>query len=145
MDNTQFKQTKFDSMVTNRQMQLMKAVIPYINNPIGNYIGAYIKLQEFQNSFKFNLPTTFSTMNTDKPVSDNFMKNILNDVRDFLSPDERDSIDNLMMIMELFKSMGDMNGDFMQEFMSSMNISDDFMNDFMDGLHNNFDGGIDNE
>ena len=30
MDKNQMKQTKFDSMVTNPTMQLVKAVIPYI-------------------------------------------------------------------------------------------------------------------
>lgn len=46
MDNQQFKQTKFDSMVTNKTMQLIKAVIPYIDNNMGTMIGMLIKLKE---------------------------------------------------------------------------------------------------
>ena len=54
MDNQQFKQTKFDSMVTNKTMQLIKAVIPYIDNNMGTMIGMLIKLKELQNAAQIN-------------------------------------------------------------------------------------------
>ena len=38
MEKQQLKQTKYDSLVTNRTMQLVKAVIPYINNDAGTLI-----------------------------------------------------------------------------------------------------------
>ena len=39
MCKNRYKQTKFDCMVTNETMQLMKAVIPYIDGPISNLLG----------------------------------------------------------------------------------------------------------
>ena len=49
MGNNQMKQTKFDCAVSSKTMQLIKAVIPYINNPASQYIGTLIKFLEFQN------------------------------------------------------------------------------------------------
>ena len=43
MCKNRYKQTKFDCMVTNETMQLMKAVIPYIDGPISNLLGIMIK------------------------------------------------------------------------------------------------------
>ena len=57
MEMEQFKQTKFDSMITNRTMQLVKAIIPYINNNFGTFIGIYIKFIELQNAAKISYIT----------------------------------------------------------------------------------------
>ena len=46
MENNRFMQTKFDSMVTNQTMQLVKAIIPYIDNNLATVLGVYIKFIE---------------------------------------------------------------------------------------------------
>lgn len=126
MENQQFKQTKFDSMVTNRQMQLVKAVIPYIDNRLGNYIGMFVKLQELQNSLQINSSVAVSVMNADKPGGNGQMENLFDDIKEFLSDDERETIDTIMTMMEMMKTMGDMDmdGDAMQGFMNTMNMGD---------------------
>ena len=48
MCKNRYKQTKFDCMVTNETMQLMKAVIPYIDGPISNLLGIMIKFKELE-------------------------------------------------------------------------------------------------
>lgn len=47
-------QTKFDSMVTNQTMQLVKAIIPYIDNNLATVLGVYIKFIELENTFRVN-------------------------------------------------------------------------------------------
>lgn len=135
MENQQFKQTKFDSMVTNRQMQLVKAVIPYIDNQLGNFIGMFVKLQEMQNALKINSNVTVSAMNADKPGGKSQMENLFDDIKEFLGDEERDTIDSIMTMMEMMKTMGDMDmgGDAMQGFMNSMNMGD--MGDMSDMMN----------
>ena len=66
MEKQQLKQTKNDSLVTNRTMQLVKAVIPYINNDAGTLIGMLIKFQELQNAARINNNVAIAAMNADK-------------------------------------------------------------------------------
>lgn len=117
MENEQFKQTKFDSMVTNRNMQLAKAVIPYIDNRIGNYLGMYIKLKELQNAAQINANVTIAAMNTDKHNGHSGMENLLEDIKDFLSDDERETIDTIMTMMEMMNMDDDAKQNFMGSYM----------------------------
>ena len=54
MDNANMKQTLYDSMLTNRNLQILKAVLPYIDYDTGKSLGIYIKFQELKNSFSIN-------------------------------------------------------------------------------------------
>ena len=118
MDNNQMKQTKFDSMVTNQTMQLIKAVIPYINNPIGKYIGTFIKFRELQNAINMNSNLSLTAMNTDKHQG---MGDMLEDIMDFLGDDTRETFESLKGMMEMMEMMNgmDMNEDMMNAFMGS--------------------------
>lgn len=137
MENERLKQTKFDSMVTNRQMQLVKAVIPYIDNRLGIFIGMFVKLQELQNALKINSNMAVSAMNADKQVDKGQMENLLDDIKEFLSNEDRETIDNISSMMEMMKTMNDMDmgGDAMQGFMDSMNMEDDVINVFMNSMN----------
>lgn len=114
MGNEQLKQTKFDSLVTNRTMQLVKAVIPYIDNNIGTMIGVFIKFQELQNAARMNNNVSIAAMNSDKHRG---MESMLEDIKEFMSDEDRENIDNMMGMMEMFQMMN-MDEDAMNEFMS---------------------------
>ncbi len=126
MGNEQLKQTKFDSIVTNRTMQLVKAVIPYIDNHIGTIIGMFIKFQELQNAARINNNVSIAALNSDKHKG---MESMLEDIRDFLSDEDRENIDNMMEMMEMFKMMN-MDENAMNEFMGS------FMGGDFSGMNN---------
>lgn len=132
MENNQMKQTKFDSMVTNQTMQLVKAVIPYINSKFSTYIGMYIKFLELQNAMHLqsSVYTMASTENHD-------MESLLDDLNDFLSDDIRGNIDMIKMMMEMMNSSDSTGNDFMNSFMNMGGFSDmdssQFMNSFMNG------------
>lgn len=119
MEIQQLKQTKFDSMVTNRTMQLVKAVIPYINNQMGNFIGAYIKLIELQNATRINTNVAIAAMNADKHMG---MENMLDDIKDFLGDEERETIDTIMSMMEMMNMDDDAKQDFMGSYMDMFGL-----------------------
>ena len=119
MEIQQLKQTKFDSMVTNRTMQLVKAVIPYINNQMGNFIGAYIKLIELQNATRINTNVAIAAMNADKHMG---MENMLDDIKDFLGDEERETIDTMMSMMEMMNMDDDAKQDFMGSYMDMFGL-----------------------
>ena len=92
MEKQQLKQTKYDSLVTNRTMQLVKAVIPYINNDAGTLIGMLIKFQELQNAARINNNVAIAAMNADKHKG---MESMLDDIKDFLDDDNREMLENI--------------------------------------------------
>jgi hypothetical protein len=117
MENEQFKQTKFDSMVSNKNMQLLKAVIPYIDNPMGNYLGMYIKLKELQNAAHINFNFSVNALNTDKHSTQSKMENMLSDIKEFLSDEEKETIDTVMSVMEMMSMDDDTKNAFMGNYM----------------------------
>lgn len=117
MENNEFKATKFDSIVTNRQMQLAKAVIPYIDNRLGIFIGMYIKFKELQNASHMNPSVTVSAMNTDKHNDGNNMQDLLNDLKDFMDDEQRETIDTILSMMEMMNMDDDMKQNFMGSYM----------------------------
>lgn len=133
MDNQQFKQTKFDSMVTNKTMQLIKAVIPYIDNNLGSMIGILIKLKELQNAATINTNVTIAAMNADKHGD---ISCILEDIRDILDDEEQENINNIMDMMEMFKMMN-MDENSMNEFMNAAFMNSGFNSADFDFSPNN--------
>lgn len=116
MEKQQLKQTKYDSLVTNRTMQLVKAVIPYINNDAGTLIGMLIKFQELQNAARINNNVAIAAMNADKHKG---MENMLDDIKDFLDDDNREMLENIMSMMEMMSMDENAMNDFMGSFMGS--------------------------
>lgn len=124
MGNEQLKQTKFDSLVTNRTMQLVKAVIPYIDNNLGTLIGVLIKFQELQNAARINNNISIAAMNADKHKG---MESMLEDMKEFLPDEDREMLETMMTMMEMMS----MDEDAMNDFMGS------FMGGDFNGMNNN--------
>lgn len=143
MDNQQLKQTKFDSMVTNKTMQLIKAVIPYIDNNMGTMIGMLIKLKELQNAAQINNNVSIAAMNADKHGD---ISCILEDIKDVLGDEEQENISNMMDMMEMLKMMS-MDENSMNDFMNSAFMNSDFGNANFDfsSNENNYNEEADNE
>lgn len=114
MENKQPRQTKFDSMVTNKTMQLVKAVIPYLDNSIGTAIGVMVKLRDLQNVSRINNRLYVTALNSDKQSD---MENMLNDIKEFLSDEERENIDMILSMMEMMNMDDSTKGAFMENYM----------------------------
>ena len=87
MENNRFMQTKFDSMVTNQTMQLVKAIIPYIDNNLATVLGVYIKFIELENTFRVNQNVSIESM--------------LEDIKEFLNDGDKETLETLMTVMEM--------------------------------------------
>ena len=93
MCKNRYKQTKFDCMVTNETMQLMKAVIPYIDGPISNLLGIMIKFKELENASFIHSKST---------------ENMLSDIMEFMDEDTKESMENIKSMMEMMDMFKDM-------------------------------------
>lgn len=97
MENNRFMQTKFDSMVTNQTMQLVKAIIPYIDNNLATVLGVYIKFIELENTFRVNQNVSIATMNANHKG----LESMLEDIKEFLNDVDKETLETLMTVMEM--------------------------------------------
>ena len=105
MCKNRYKQTKFDCMVTNETMQLMKAVIPYIDGPISNLLEIMRKFKELENASFINSNIAITTMNENHSKS---TENMLSDIMEFMDEDTKESIENIKSMMEMMDMFKDM-------------------------------------
>ena len=111
MDNANMKQTLFDSMLTNRNLQILKAVLPYIDYDTGKSLGIYVKFQELKNSFSINPGSymikdkngNYKAMNCDKPLDFSTLYPI---IKDYLTTEEQEMFETFIGMMDMF-SMDD--------------------------------------
>lgn len=136
MENKQLKQTKFDSMVTNRTMQLIKVVIPYIDNNIGSMIGMFIKFQELQNALRLKNNHSVAAMNSD---SHSDLTNMFEDIKDILDEEQAGTIDMILSMMQMMNMDDDTKGAFMGNYMNMFG-GDMFGSDMFGG--DMFGGGM---
>ena len=92
MENNRFMQTKFDSMVTNQTMQLVKAIIPYIDNNLATVLGVYIKFIELENTFRVNQNVSIAAKG---------LESMLEDIKEFLNDGDKETLETLMTVMEM--------------------------------------------
>lgn len=89
--------TEFDSIVSVKQLQIMKAAIPYI--PVGEqkFISIYVKFSELMNTYKiFNNPKEESVGICTVPEESRNPAEMLNAVKCYCDDSEREMIDLLM-------------------------------------------------
>ena len=107
MEQKFYNMTKFDSMVTNSTMQLVKAVIPYIDSPIGKAMGVFIKFNELQ--YAINLSEKqFFTSNNDKPFD---TKSFMDDIKNTMPKEQQQGFEELINTLEMLEMFKDMNID----------------------------------
>lgn len=122
MNNTNLKQTYFDTLVTNQKLQLAKAVLPYIGKNERGFLAIYIKLIELQNTMKYiNSPKLCGSLSPDKPPD---ISGLLNDLKDFLDDDMVETFEMMMSLMEMMKenpeASEEMFGNYMDMFKDMM-------------------------
>ncbi|MFP3154520.1 hypothetical protein LQZ18_08855 [Lachnospiraceae bacterium ZAX-1] len=96
--------TSFDTMVQSRQMQMLKAAIPYINLAQQRMLSVYVKYLELQRTMQiFGSPQTSLQMcsvtdRNEAPIQ------MLNDIRVFCNDTEKESIDMIMSFLQMFST-----------------------------------------
>ncbi|MCR5736774.1 MAG: hypothetical protein K6G64_03895 [Eubacterium sp.] len=114
------KLTRFDSELTSPTMQMLKAVIPFIDPKFANPLGILIKFQELQNAARFNPSNITSTMASGGKSQS---ENMLSALKDFLGEEDQEQLEMILSMMELLQTMNpeDFNMDFMDFAMNNMN------------------------
>lgn len=97
MSECGYKQTLFDTLVTNRKLQLIKAVLPYIGYDSVKIIALMVKLEELKNAM--NLRESSFRKCSDKPFDTN---DFFSSIKDYLSDEESEMIDSILGMMDLF-------------------------------------------
>lgn len=118
MENNRFMQTKFDSMVTNQSMQLIKAIIPYIDNNLATVLGFYIKFLELENALRINHNVSIATTNANHKG----LENMLEDIKEFLSKEDKETIETLMTVMEMMNMEDGSGQDILSNYMDMFGI-----------------------
>lgn len=119
MSNTNIKQTYFDTLVTNKKLQLAKAVIPYIGKKERGFLAVYVKIIELQNAMRYaNSPKLCGSLSSS---DDNLnISGLFNELKDFLDEDMAETFEMMMTLMEMMKENPDakdeMFGNYMDMF-----------------------------
>lgn len=105
MDNEQnLQMTSFDSMVQSRQMQMLKAAIPYINPSQQKMMSVYIKYLELQRTMDiFDNPETSVQMCAVSDDNEAPMQ-MLNDIKVFCTDEEKENIDMMLNFFQMFST-----------------------------------------
>lgn len=92
-------QTDFDRLVQTKELQMLKAMLPFVHTRSQMPLAMMIQMMEFQRTMKVfrenkNALSALSVGNdTDRQSA------MLQTIRKFLSPSEQETIDNIMNIM----------------------------------------------
>lgn len=108
------EQTPFDTLISSRQLQMLKLMIPYTPPSGQRMLAIYAKFLELEHTIDFfrHFHRDIHAQAFDKAVSSPF--DILDELRPYLSEDERNSMDSVMNIfnmMEMVRAMGEMSSE----------------------------------
>lgn len=119
MKNTNTKLTYFDTLVTSRNLQLAKAVIPYIGKKEGGLLAVYVKFMELQNAMNYaNSPKlcgSHAVDEADKPFEGS--SGIFNELKDFLDDDLANTFEMMMSLMEMMNENPEAKDDMLSGYM----------------------------
>lgn len=102
------KMTPFDSLISPRQLQLLKLFIPYIPIKSQRMLAVYAKFMELKYTLQFfqGFQKDIHAQTCPNPISSPF--DMLDEIRPYLSEDEQNRLDsfaNLLSMMELVSSL----------------------------------------
>ena len=106
MEQTPF--TPFDYMTQNRQLQMMKTIIPYMKEAQKKQFAILIKYMELQNTIQiFSQEDKVLSMCSVDEESNNMVA-MINDLRQFCSEKEQETLDmltNMFSVLETYETI----------------------------------------
>ncbi len=107
-NNNEFTPTAFDLETQNRNIQILKTVIPYLSPSRQKNFAVMVKFLELRNAVSIfeSPPASMSICSSDDPGERNIA--LLNDLKKFCTPAQQESIDMLLGAFSMF-SFGDTN------------------------------------
>ena len=121
----------FDTLFSNNHIQILKVMLPYLDNPMQKFGAVYIKLLELQYTIKFcqkHSDDLWSCTNQDS--SANFSK-LCNELSPFLNIEEKKQIEQIQNMLHAAKMY--------REISKTMESMKEFMPDMEDMFQNKAD------
>ena len=116
MDEKDIPFTKFDKLVSSKDLNILKASLPYINENGRKMLSVYVKFKELTNTL--NLLKTDETLSTCSSTSNKpDMNELLENIKIYLDKGELDMINNYMNAMNTISMYN--------EYMNVMNNMDE--------------------
>lgn len=102
---TQKNITALDSLIQDRQLQMMKASLPYINNSAQKTMAFFIKFLELERTISiFNSSQATIQMCSLSDEEEPRSLQLLSALREFCTEQEKETIDTLMNYMQMFSA-----------------------------------------
>lgn len=100
-----FKTTVLDTLVQDRQLQMLKTALPYMNNSSQKSIAFLIKYMELQRTVSlFNSPQASLQICSVPESEEPRPLQMLEALRDFFTEKEQETIDTLINYMQMFSA-----------------------------------------
>lgn len=94
-----------DSLIQDRQLQMMKTALPYINNSAQKSMAFMIKFMELERTISvFNSPEISMQMCAIPEEEEPRVLQLLSALREFCTEKERETIDMLLNYMQMFSA-----------------------------------------
>lgn len=120
----------FDTLFCTNHIQMLKILLPYMDNQMQRSLAVYIKFQEFKYTIDFYTKNPYSTCEYTKQTSPPDISKICSELLPYCTEEEKKKIEQFKglfrgfeMYQELSKTM-----EIMKEFMPDMDIENIFQN-----------------
>lgn len=102
---TQKNTTTFDDLIQDRQLQMLKAAIPYINNSNQRTMAFLVKFMELERTVSlFSSPQASLQICSVPEEEEPLPLQMLNTLREFCTEKEQETIDMLMNFVQMFSA-----------------------------------------
>lgn len=99
--------TTFDSLIQDRQLQMLKAAIPYVNDSSRRTLALLVNYMELTRTISLLQEPEISIQMCSAPEDEPFRPlKLLGALREFCTEKEQGTIDMLLRCMELFSADG---------------------------------------
>ncbi|MCD8324627.1 MAG: hypothetical protein LUC32_06735 [Clostridiales bacterium] len=108
MNETNTRQPVLDSLIQSRQLQMLKAMVPYFDSGHQRSLSLAIRLVELQKTLQlFNAEPELQAAELHTCENEPTMERIrhmLTAIKEFCTPQEAESIDNMINLFEMYTS-----------------------------------------
>ena len=103
MEQESYK-TEYDEQIQTRELQMLKSMLPFVNNKNQMTLAMLIQYIEFQNTLKM-FQTNTDVLSAASFTNESDRRNaMLQTMRRFCTPKERETIDNILNIINVIEN-----------------------------------------
>jgi len=99
--------TIFDTLTVNREIQMLKSAVPYMNQAQKRPFALFIKYMELHQAMQAFAPGTASLSACEVPPEENNRLNMLMEMRKYATPMEQEMIDNITSLISMMSLYSD--------------------------------------